>query len=381
MTAAAATPADGRSGPRFLRTVDRFLLGEIVPQVLLYLLIVGGMFVLFTATVVMKYLTTGVSVWVIIEILLLNLPPYIVIAFPMAMLLGAILGFTKISTDSEAVALLAAGVSFRRMLAPAALVGAVLMVCGMIINNTLAPYSAARLVEIQSSILKETSTSTKPFALPALRDGKGALIGTVWVEGGYDSTAKALRRVYLTRIDPATGNPTMQIYAREASWQGGENWILVNVDVLRAGAYGHFAYFNTTEITEAPSAMAFLQRPPETLNFKDLRHKIEVLEQTGGTDPTEIREAKVTLWNKLWLPIASFVFAFVGAALGFRPQRSASRGMAIGIGVFIIFCYYALFKGMEVIAANGMIEPYLAVSLPVFAAAALGIVLVSRTTT
>ncbi|MDR3707695.1 MAG: LptF/LptG family permease [Capsulimonadaceae bacterium] len=367
------------------RTLDRFLFAEIVPQVLLYLLIVGGMFLLFTATVVMqKFLASGVSIWIIVEVLLLNLPPYIVIAFPMAMLLGAILGFTKISTDSEAVALLAAGVSFRRMLLPAAIVGAVLMVAGMIINNTLAPFAAARLADISANVLKDTSTSSKPFLLPPLRtnvNGVSKLQATVWVEGGYDATEKALRQVYITRVDPVTGMPAMEIFAATANWQGGESWILKDVNVLRGGAYGHWAYFNTTEIKETPTSMTFLQRPPEAMNFSDLRRKVQILKQIGGAAPSDIREAEVTLWNKIWLPVASFVFAFVGAALGFRPQRSASRGMAIGFGVFIIFCYYAMFKGMEVVATNGMIAPSLAVSLPVICATALGVILVARTTT
>jgi len=362
--------------------VDRFLLAEIVPQVLLYLMIVSGMFLLFTTTVVMKYLTNGVSLWIIIEVLLLNLPPYIVISFPMSVLLGAIVGFTKISADSEAVALLAAGVSFRRMLRPAAMVGLTLAITGLIINNTLVPYSANKLADIQDNVLKETVTSSKPFALPAIRkviDNRSKLEATVWVEGGYDASAKAMKQVYITRIDPVTQVPVMLIYARTATWQGGESWTLRDVDMLKAGLISHWQYLNTSEIKETPSSLQYLQRNPDSLNFSQLRRKIAMLKANGAAYISDVRDDEVNLWNKICLPIASLVFAYVGAALGFRPQRSASRGLAIGQGVFIIFCYYALFKGMEVIATNGQANPFLAAALPVFLAAILGCVLVGRT--
>lgn len=362
--------------------VDRFVMAEVVPQVMLYLLIVGGMFVLFTATEVMNYVTSGVSLWVMAELVLLYLPQYIVIAFPMAMLLGAILGFTKLSADSEAVALLAAGVSFRRMLVPPAIVGAVLMAAGIAINNTLVPYSTNRLAQLKAEVLKQPAFTTKPFWLPPTRKMVGndaKLQATIWVEGGIDSTNKEMQRVYIDEVDPVTNQPLMVIYARSASCQGGNSWILKDVDVLKAGTITHADYAKTSDIQETPSDLRYLNTDPDSLDFQHLRKKIQTLKARGIADAADLRDAEVNLWNKICLPIACFVFAFVGAALGFRPQRSASRGMAIGIGVLMIFCYYALFKGMEVAATNGMANPFLAASLPIFFACILGGVLVART--
>jgi lipopolysaccharide export system permease protein len=375
-----------KSGLRFGfgPVLDRFLLAEIVPQVLLYLTIVGGMFLLFEATVVTKYFTSGVSIWTVIEVLLLNLPPCIVISFPMAMLLGSILGFTKISADSEAVALLAAGVSFRRMIWPAAIAGITLMIVGLVINNTLVPYSANRLADIQENVLKETVNSSQPFALPPIRTNiknQQRLQATVWVEGGYDSASKAMKRVYITQVDPVSNVPVMEIYARTANWLGGESWILRDVDVLKAGTVAHLDTLNTHEIHEAPSALQYFDRSPDSLNFRQLRQRIKILKENGAGNIPDVRDAEVNLWNKICLPVACLVFAIVGSALGFRPQRSASRGLAHGQGVLVIFSYYALFKVMEAVATNGQADPFLAASLPVFCAAILGWFLVARTTT
>jgi lipopolysaccharide export system permease protein len=374
-----------RTGGRFtLPLLDRYLLGEIVPQVLLYLLIVAGMFVLFTTTVVLRYLTNGVPFWIVMEVLGLNLPPYIVIAFPMSVLLGTILAFTKISSESEAVAILAAGVSFRRMLRSAAIVGAVLAVIGLVINNTVVPFSNKRLADLKEHALKENITSTNPFALPPVRtkvDGKESLQAFVWVEGGYDSTAHAMKDVYIARIDPATKRPSALIYGRLARWEGGQAWEMQDVDLVGAGMTWHQESFRTKEISLTPDAVAFLQRAPDSLTFGELHQQITVLKASGSGASDTIRAAEMSLWNKICLPLASFVFPFVGAALGFRPQRSASRGMAIGQGVMIIFLYYSLFKGMEMAGAGGQIEPFVAALIPVIAAALAAWGLTSRATT
>jgi len=150
---------------------------------------------------------------------------------------------------------------------------------------------------------------------------------------------------------------------------------------MRAGTVAHLDYFHPKEIELQPDAVAFLERDPDSLTFAELYKQISVLKKAGSGNTATILAAEVSLWNKIYLPLASFVFPFVGAALGFRPQRSASRGLAIGQGVMIIFLYYSLFKGMEMAGTGGQIDPLTACTIPVAAAAAAAVWLSSRATT
>jgi lipopolysaccharide export system permease protein len=190
-----------------------------------------------------------------------------------------------------------------------------------------------------------------------------------------------MKRVYITVVDPATGIQTMSIYALTATWQGGDNWALKHAYVLKAGMLDISDAVRIVEIKADPESLRYIESSPDSLNFEQLRRKIQALKAAGAANMSDVRDAEVNLWNKICLPIASVVFALVGSALGFRPQRSASRGLAMGLGVFIIFCYYALFKGMEVAATNGQTDPFLAAGLPVLAAAGLGCYLIARTKT
>jgi lipopolysaccharide export system permease protein len=382
--AAPAPKAPSKTRFRLLPLIDGFLLAEIVPQVLLYLIIVAGMFSLIAVTETMHYLTTGASVRLVAEMIMLKLPPYLVISFPMAVLLGAILAFTKISSDSESVALLAGGTSFKRMLRPVALTGFVVAAVGLLIYNTIAPASTSRLAYIKKNVLNESQINSVALDLPAFRTKKGKLIGLVHVEGGYDSDSQIFKNVYITAIDPNSGNIIADIHAKGARYsdQANKSWKLIDAVAI---------FENGRIVTDCDQFDSLIKMTPEladtvgiedtdTLTFSQLYQEIIQLKKNGFPDSVT-RQKEVSLWNKIAMPLASFFLSFIGAALGFRPQRSASRGISMGIGVLVIFSYYALFQFLQFIAGNGMISPAFAAFLPLILGTALSIYLVSKTTT
>ena len=62
----------------------------------------------------------------------------------MGMLLAALLGFDRLSRDSEAVALFAGGISFRRMMVPVIALGLVVSLVGYLFNDQIASYALRR---------------------------------------------------------------------------------------------------------------------------------------------------------------------------------------------------------------------------------------------
>src|SRR6266850_6173331 len=60
----------------------------------------------------------------VVTLLLLYLPRVLVMTIPMAILLGVLVGIGRLSTDSEVIALRAAGVSYWKLLGPALALGA-----------------------------------------------------------------------------------------------------------------------------------------------------------------------------------------------------------------------------------------------------------------
>ena len=102
-----------------LKTIDRYVIREVVPPFLLSLLIFT--FVLELPPVMEQLeqlLAKGVPWPTVGRIILLLSPQALGLTIPMALLVGLLIGLGRLSTDREAVALLACGVSPYRLLRP-----------------------------------------------------------------------------------------------------------------------------------------------------------------------------------------------------------------------------------------------------------------------
>ncbi len=85
--------------------------------------------------------------------------------FPMAMLLSVLLSFSRLSSDSEAVATYAAGVPFIRVAAPAAVLGVVASLAGFILNDYMAA-QASRQIADKTNAFKNRRRRRSPSTCP-----------------------------------------------------------------------------------------------------------------------------------------------------------------------------------------------------------------------
>jgi len=190
-----------------------------------------------------------------------------------------------------------------------------------------------------------------------------------------------MRRVYVLNVDPRTSQVTSVLSAESARNIHGTTWLLRNAEFLGPGATLTMIDGKELELQETAADVGFLAAEPEELSFKELLKQIQMLKAKGSSDMNKIRDKEAKLWNKIWLPIASLIFGWVGAALGFQPQRSVSRSKAMGAGVLIIFVYYAVFNFLIILAEQGHFTPFWVGLLPLLAGAFTSAYLVKKTTT
>src|SRR3954471_18176780 len=109
-----------------LRTIDRYVIREVIPPFVLSLLIFTF---LLEIPPVMRDLETlvakGVPWQVAGRIIITLIPQALGLTIPMALLTGLLIGLGRLSADREAVALLACGVSPYRLLRPVLLMASV----------------------------------------------------------------------------------------------------------------------------------------------------------------------------------------------------------------------------------------------------------------
>ena len=123
---------------------------------------------IFLLQFVMKFIDQlvgkGLTPWVIIELITLNLAWMLVLAVPMSVLVATLMAFGDLSSRNEITAMKAGGVSIYRMMMPVLIAGTI--VCAVMIwfSNQVLPESNHRLKGLTTDIRR-----TKPTIRPCRR--------------------------------------------------------------------------------------------------------------------------------------------------------------------------------------------------------------------
>ena len=97
----------------------------------------------------------------------------------------------------------------------------------------------------------------------------------------------------------------------------------------------------------------------QEMTIAELREYIGMVEARGGSAPKQWCE----IYMRISIPLASFFFAMIGAALGTQKQRTSSS-IGLGISIIVIFIYYAVMTFTTGLGKGGAMPPFLACMLP-----------------
>src|SRR5687768_11278033 len=142
---------------RFGTTISRYLIGAILPYFIFsWLLLSVILFVQQAGRFSDIFFSANIPATLIWQLTLALVPSVIAFTCPMAVLVGVIIGLSKMQADSELVAIRASGVGNLQITIPVLLVGVLLSIFAFAINLYGVPIAASivRKVAIQTAIYK-----------------------------------------------------------------------------------------------------------------------------------------------------------------------------------------------------------------------------------
>ncbi|MCC7230135.1 MAG: LptF/LptG family permease, partial [Fimbriimonadaceae bacterium] len=162
-----------------MKRLDRLVIKELIGPWAFGVALFGAL--LFAATYlgrVAEYISKGLSGDLVGQATMLILPGILVQTFAMSMLLASLLAFGRLSSDSEIVAIRAAGVSLFRVIAPVSGFALCVAAVAFLANETIVPASAKRLLMLADQITRQLDgASEKGTSYPITE--KGVLKGMV----------------------------------------------------------------------------------------------------------------------------------------------------------------------------------------------------------
>jgi LPS export ABC transporter permease LptF/LPS export ABC transporter permease LptG len=287
------------------------------------------------------------------------LPGVLVLSLPTAVLAGIIIGFARMGSDSEIVAMRSAGVGTWTMLWPVLVIGLLVTAATTYIQLVEAPRAArdlkraaveSALRKLESPVEPRTFNTEIPGYVIYVRDGDKPTgsWGRVFI---YSQQADGSVRVVTAqsgRID-SSGNVS-ELVLRDAvatKIPAGEvteksSYVVERLDQLRIS-------INT-------GRAALLERLKGPGNDPDEMGWQELARQASSGTPEEQGAGKRTLHRRLALSISPIIFAFLGGAIGMRVRRGG-RGLGVLLAIAILVVYYLVSLLGEALSRSGSVPP------------------------
>lgn len=358
--------------------LSRYILREMWAPFILSLVILTAISLLTKAVRIIELLLVqGVGGWFIAWFVLSVLPSLLIYTLPVAFLVGVLVAFTRLSSDSELTAMKSSGLSLYAALRPVLLFAAVVFSASLLVTLYLFPRGNLSLKNLVYEASKERFVSgleEKTFYdsfrgfviyIDKINVKSGDMEGIFISESGGDGEPNlffAAGGVF----SPATDRQTVYLRLNDG---------VMHRKAEGDGAY-HIADFSsyTLELGLSGQPGAAGEKRNKEMYAGELRNSIE-LARASGEDPSR---HIVDLHKRFAIPSSVFVFALLGVPLGLQKIRVARfTGFSIAIGVVLV--YYLLSTGFEALGESGSMNPYVAVWATDLIFLAAGLFVFSRT--
>ena len=376
---------------RIIPLIDKWLIAQLVPPLIFSIsaftvvsLSIGVMFDL-----IRKIVEFGLPFSLALKILILKLPGFLVLSFPMSVLLSTLLTYGKLSSNSELLALRSLGIKTSRFIVPALIVSIIMTGLTFFFNNSLVPYSNKLAeISIRDSLGKSTVIET---GNDVFFPGYGSLIDPKTNKPSEKNTY--LTQIFFSRVvkNKIMKNVTLldfsrigskQVLSAESASFDNDNlrWIFKNGKIVYFSSDAQTSIVNFTTyfypLGDGPLKVSEIQKDANDMTVAEAIAAKNIYENSGNIK--EARKMKVRIQEKFTLPCACLVFGFIGSSLGSKSNLRSSRSQGFGLSVILILIYYIMSFLFSSLGVKGLLTPIFAAWLPVFISFGGGIYFLRR---
>ncbi|MCU7906927.1 MAG: LPS export ABC transporter permease LptG [Candidatus Thiodiazotropha sp. (ex Epidulcina cf. delphinae)] len=334
----------------FDRYIGRAVLMGVLAVLALLLVLIGFFEVIAELEDVERGYTTAMAYTYV----LLGLPRYSYELFPVAALLGSLIGLGVLAGNSELMAMRAAGVSIARIVWSVLKTGMLVLSVVVLVGEYLAPRAEQQAQRMKMEALSDQVTLKTRYGFWS-RDGdtfinirrilpNARLADISLYEYGKDS-----------RLHRA-------IHAERALYQAG-GWVLQEVQQSE---------FTTQRIKVSripsqpwqtrlePSSLDVLTVKPHMLAAWDLWRYIDYLRKNGQAST----DYEVAFWGKLTAPLVTLVMLFLSIPFVFGSLRSVGIGQRVFVGAMLGIVFYLLNRAFAYLAVVYSLNALFAACVP-----------------
>ena len=323
-----------------MRILTRYILGEILSHAL-----IGG--VIFTFILFMKELPKILEMMVhnsstfisLMEVILFMMPNFLKVTIPMAVLVGLLLGFSRLAADSEIIAMRASGLGIGYFVRVASIVAVGGTLLGLLNSMVVEPKALQALMELEKTLASQASYEIQPRVFD--EDFRNYVLYVQDVRSGVG--AANWRQVFLADVsDPAAPRITTAASATVISDSNQGLLMRLRDGTEHDTVAGQPQQYNvsTFDANDLPFAasqqneghLGRLDTPIYAMPMSELRKQLNA---------PDGRRYLIEMYARYSYPAACLVLMLVGVPLGVTSRRGG-KSSAWVFTILLVSLYYLI---------------------------------------
>lgn len=288
----------------------------------------------------------------------LNFLPYFANQFSPLFVFIAVIFFTsKLADNSEIIAMLSSGMSFRRLLRPYLVSAAVIAAATFVLSAYVIPPANVKRIAYTNQYVKNRRVDYGDNIMMQVAPGEIAYMSR------YDNTTKTGYRFSLELFKDKKLISKMQ--AQTIKWDTLYRWTVRdyvirdfkgNRELIQRG------YQLDTIIPFEPRDFLIARDDQETLTTPQLKQYIDRQRQRGVAN---IQAFEIEYEKRFAMCAAAFILTVIGMSLSSKKMKGG-MGVNIGIGLVLSFSYILFMTVTSSFAVSGLTSPLIAMWIPNF---------------
>lgn len=299
-----------------------------------------------------------------------NFLPYFANQFSPLFTFIAVIFFTsKLAGNSEIIAMLSAGMSFRRLLRPYLFSAFVIAASTFILSAYVIPPANVKRIDYQNTYVKNKRIDYGSNIMLMVAPGEIAYIGR------YDNVSKTGTRFSLEKFEGK--KLKSRLTAGTIKWDTLYHWTVK--DYVIRDFTEHREY-----ITKGASLDTIIQfEPRDFLIASNDQEKmttpalVEYIEHQKDRGVGNIQSFELEYHRRFAMTAAAFILTVIGMSLSSKKVKGG-MGLNIGIGLVLSFSYILFMAVTQAFAVSGLTSPMIAMWIPNLVYAVIAVILYKK---
>ena len=339
------------------KILDRYILRKFLGTYFVATLLVLAVIAMFDVTEKLDAFLTAPVSETIFDYFTSFLPYFAVQLSPLFVFIAVIFFTSKLAGNSEIIAMLSAGVSYRRLLVPYMIGAAVIAGLTFWLSNYAIPPSNVKRLEYTNKYVKNKKVTAGTNIQLQVQPGVIAFMGR------YESVDHTGYRFSLDKfndkqlVSHLTARSITYDTTAVHKWKI-KDYMIRQMDGMKE-SITKGDRIDTTLFME-PADFLIMKNQQEMLTSPQLSEYINRQRQRGFAN---IKEFEIEYHKRIAMSFASFILTLIGVSLSSKKTKGG-MGLHLGIGLALSFSYILFQTIASTFAVNGNMPPVIAVWIP-----------------